>query len=136
WTAAALYGAFFTARPYPHYLLEALPALAVTLAPLMTVYRGHELPGWTGGRLLASFGLTTATVWVFVVIFMPWPTWASPEKTPAYYANFASWMGGRQPVGQYNDFFDRRVNRNLKIVSYLRQHAPPGTFVLVWGEEP
>lgn len=136
WLSAALYGAFFTARPYPHYLLEALPPLALAVAPWLTVYRGREVAGWSGGRLVSAFGLAGATVWIFVVIYMPWPSWAHPERTPAYYSNFLAWKLGAQTEGQYNDFFDRRVNRNLRIVSYLKEHAAPGTFVLVWGEEP
>jgi hypothetical protein len=108
----------------------------LALSPWLTVYRRREVTGWSGVRLVSAFGLTGAAVWVFVVVFMPWPLWASPERTPAYYSNFVAWALGSASQGQYNDFFDRRVNRNLQIVSFLKQHAAPGTFVLVWGEEP
>ncbi|MBI4497732.1 MAG: glycosyltransferase family 39 protein [Chloroflexi bacterium] len=136
WLVCAGYGVFFTARPYPHYILQGVPPLAMVLAPYLTVWRTVPVSGWSGGRLVAACAAVAATVWLFVVIYIPWPTWASPERTVGYYQNFAELVRGRRTLQQYNDFFDRRVNRNLRIVSYLRQHAGPRTYVLVWGDEP
>ena len=136
WLVAAAYGALFTARPYPHYLLEAVPPLSLILAPYLTIWRTAPVLGWSGGRLLAAFGATTAAVWIFVVIYMPWQPWANPSRTVAYYENFLGLMTANSTIQQYNDFFDKRVNRNLAIVSYLQEHATPGSYVLVWGDEP
>ncbi|MEK7216968.1 MAG: hypothetical protein AAB289_15385 [Chloroflexota bacterium] len=136
WTAAAFYGAFFTSRPYPHYLLEPLPPLLMVLGWLFVANWRRPMADITGGKVAGAGGLAVAACSLFLIIYLPWPTWARPEKSIGYYQNFASLASGQITQAKYNDFFDRRVNRNMRLLRFLKQNTRPDDSLLIWGEEP
>ncbi len=136
WTAVAFYGAFFTSRPYPHYLLEPLPPLLMVIGWVFVANWRRPMPDVTGGKVAVAGGLAVAACSLFLVIYLPWPTWARPEKSIGYYQNFASLVAGQISPAKYNDFFDRRVNRNMRLVHFLKQNTRPDDSLLIWGEEP
>lgn len=136
WTAFAIFGALFTSRPYPHYLLEAVPALALLAATVFVAGWNTPLPQFTTGRAAAIAGVSVVTCALFLSIYVPWVRWAAPDKMPGYYENFYLMMSGQRSIMAYNDAFDLRVNRNFVVLNLLRTLAKPGEKVLIWGEEP
>lgn len=136
WCAAALYGAFFTGRPYPHYLLQALPPLLLVTGWVFINNWNRSLQGLTGGKVAAGAGVAIAACAVFLFIYLPFPSWARPEKSVGYYQNFIGRLTGQVSESKYNEFFDRRVNRNLRLIQFLKTNTRPGNSVLIWGEEP
>ncbi|MBI2887098.1 MAG: hypothetical protein HYY02_07805 [Chloroflexi bacterium] len=135
WTVFAIFGALFTARPYPHYLLQPLAPVALLIGALVGTW-STPLPRLTVGRVATVTGLSVAWCWLFLAIYMPWPNWAKPEKTVAYYQNFVQFMSGQRSLRSYNDFFDKRVNRNMSLARYVLRQAKQSDYLLIWGEEP
>lgn len=136
WLAFAMFGALLTSRPYPHYLLQALTPLLVFVIPPLVAAWNRPLPRLTAGKVAAIAGLSMAVCWMFFTIYIPWPRWARIEKSVGYYQNFALYVTGARTAQAYNDFFDRRVNRNLTIASYMHRWARSGDRLLVLGEDP
>ncbi len=140
WTCFALYGTLFTSRPYSHYLQQALlPGvllLVVLLARVRMPRGGIRTAIRTGARALPPLLLAGGAAAIVFCVYFPWPRWNTPGHTVAYYQNVFGFMTGQRSVQAYNDFFDRRVNRNLALSRYLQSHRKPGDYLLVWGEEP
>jgi hypothetical protein len=136
WTAFALYGALFTARPYPHYLLQAAPPLALLAAGLAKGRDMQWLPNLSRTRWVPLFGGAGAALLVLLAIYLPWPSRLSPTRSTEYYWNFLTYAAGFRTQADYHDFFDRRVNRNQALAAFLREHASPNDYLFVWGEEP
>ena len=136
WLVFALFGAIFTGRPYPHYLLPSFPSLSLLIAGCVVSRQTTSVTRVTWPRLLATSSVLGISVWLLVSIFVPWSAWASPSRTVGYYRNFAEFVLGIKSRVSYNDFFDKRVNRNLEVASYLASRARDGDSLLVWGDEP
>lgn len=136
WTVFALYGALFTSRPYPHYLLQSLPPLLLWLTSTLVPNWNRSLERPTGGKMATTAGLALVACWLFSAVYIPWPAWARPERAVDYYNNWAQYVSGRRSTAEYNDFFDKRVNRNFQLARYLKEKARPGDYLLIWGEEP
>ncbi len=135
WLAFGIFGALFTSRPYPHYLLEALPPLMVLAIPAFTVQWNKPFT-LTVGRLASVAAVAVLTSSVFLSIYVPWVRWAAPDKMGAYYENFVGLVSGQRSVQEYNDAFDQRVNRNFTLLRLMQALAKPGDPMLIWGEEP
>lgn len=143
WTVLALFGSVFTMRGYVHYLLEALPPLLLWLTTTTYPHFSRSLTAWREslsvvrvGKWATASALVVTSMWLLVGIYNPWPNWARPQRAVQYYQNYALFVTGNKTVAQYGDFFDQRVNRNLVLAKYLRTHARPTDYLMIWGEEP
>ncbi len=136
WLSFALFGTFITSRPFHHYLQQALLPGTLTLV-LLLARSGRPRLHWRPlAKAAAPVALVAGAALVFGFIYLPWPGWNAPVRSLQYYQNFALYMTGQRDARAYNDFFDRRVNRNLALTAYLRSHSSPGDYLVVWGEEP
>lgn len=136
WLAFATFGALFTSRPYPHYLLQALPPLMLVSAWAFVAQWNAPAPSLTVGRAATVTGLCVATCALLFSIYVPWVRWASPDRMALYYDNFFKFATGQKSVQAYNDAFDLRVNRNAVLLRLIDNLTEPGDPVLIWGEEP
>lgn len=136
WTAFSFYGALFTARPYPHYLLQAAPAFSLLIAGLVHGRRIEWLPSLSRVRWAPVLAAAGAAALLIGTIYWPWPARLNPWRITGYYENFVAYSLGLRGEPAYNDFFDRRVNRNLAVAEFLETHAKPDDYLIVWGEEP
>ena len=136
WALFALFGSLFTSRWYPHYLLQAVPPLILLIVPTVVANWNIAIQRMTQGKLLATAGLSVAWCWLFLAIYMPWPSWAKLDWSVGYYQNFALYLVSQRSPQAYNDFFDKRVNRNLALLRYFQRHAKPADKLFIWGSEP
>lgn len=136
WLAFSFFGAVLTGRPYVHYMLSFLPPLCLLLVATGPVLRAPDFRRAPWGKVAATFTSVGASAWLLFAIFIPWPGWASPERVAGYYGNHAQFLVGLKSRAAFNDFFDKRVNRNLEVASYLANRARKGDSLLVWGDEP
>jgi len=122
WFSFSLAGALLSGRPYPHYLLQALPSLALLCGLALSRYPLRE-------RLL---GLGLVISFFTLLGFLPF------YRYPlfAYYRNFGDYWRGAKSVGEYWDYFDWRTGRKYRLAQYVRENTAPGTPILVWGNEP
>jgi hypothetical protein len=122
WFAWALYGALLSERPYPHYLVQVLPAGSLLLPTLFN--RQKKI------YLLLTVILTSLTVGaVLKYRFYFYPT-------ISYYQNFVSYVTRQKSVEAYRNSFDPRVNRNYHIAQYLKLRSTPDDRIFIWGDEP
>lgn len=122
WISFALFGALLSERPYPHYLIQIIPPIALVLPSLLKKQA-------TSFRLLiiGLAGLILVAVINFKFYFYP---------SFKYYANFAGFITGKIPLETYRSSFDWRVNRNYQIAKYIKLHSTRADKIFVWGDEP
>ncbi|HLD01791.1 MAG TPA: glycosyltransferase family 39 protein, partial [Patescibacteria group bacterium] len=107
WFLFSLFNAFFSHRPYTHYLLVLLPSFCLFLGMLIenqTRYRKY---------LLAFFVLCT----LYISQFFSLP---SLQKTALYYQNYLSFVSDKKSVEQYQGFFDKDTPRDYEVAYYLK----------------
>ncbi len=121
WGLIALFAALLSGRPYPHYMLQALAALALCPGLLVT---GKIWEKIIGGLLI----ILTAGV----VVMFNFYNYA----TINYYANFISWVFKKESTQSYIGWFDPQVNNNYKIAELVKAGSLPQDKIFVWGDMP
>jgi 4-amino-4-deoxy-L-arabinose transferase-like glycosyltransferase len=136
WLTITLATSMVTGRPYPHYLLQCMPPLAlllVMLAPHAGSWRfaRRQWPALgTAGALVALWLLVVTPEFSGNLAAMRY------SHNPDYYVNFARYAMGLQSRSEYNDYFDDRVNLTERLEQELGHLAKDGDVIYIWGEYP
>lgn len=120
WLGFALFSAFFSQRPYSHYVLVLLPAFSLSVGLIFTLKKKMQL------FLVALLFLISS-----VVFYSFWHQ--TPGKTVAYYNNFLQFILNKKSVHDYQAFFDRRVPGDYDVANYLNARLKPSDQVFIWG---
>jgi len=122
WAVTATFGAFLSGRPYPHYLLEVVPPMALLIGLVSTQRSAHRLvfAAFISGLLV--FGIVRYRFWYY--------------KSLAYYENFVSYIFGGKTKDQYYEYWGDGVLRNYKIGDYIKRATGKEDKVFIWGTEP
>lgn len=123
WVGLSIFSAFFSQRPYTHYLLVLLPSfsLAVGLLPIL--------------RRRAKTAVAILLLTVVVMVLQSF-RYYSPTKSVAYYSNFISYLEDTKDSTSYEAFFDSQTPSILNVASYLRLHVRKNEPIFVWGDFP
>jgi hypothetical protein len=122
WAITAIFGAFLSGRPYPHYLIEVVGPMALLTSFVLfqtTIYTA--LFGVVIALLLA-FGIVRYKFWYY--------------KSLPYYQNFASYVFGQKDKEQFYNFWGDNVTRNYRAATFINQITAPNDRIFVWGTEP
>jgi 4-amino-4-deoxy-L-arabinose transferase-like glycosyltransferase len=123
WLSFALFGALLSGRPYPHYLVQVVPALVLLTGTTV----GIKLRRWD--KVVVS-GLVVLLVLAYVRFgFGAYPV-------VSYYSNFVRFTAGKISQEEYQNGFDSRVVRNYQVAEYLKKHTKDEERVYIWGTEP
>ena len=122
WFFIDLFASLLSARPYPHYLIQVAPALAL-LATFVI-----------GRRKILEKILASAAIFLLIFSFIFYKFWRYPVWT--YYANFFRFAAGRESKEQYFAFFDKRVNNTYKLAGIVKKLTNQNDNIFVWGNEP
>src|SRR3989344_790865 len=117
WLLFSLFNAFFSARPYTHYLLVLLPSFA-----LFTGYILEEKK-----LLKVTFPL------LVVILFLVHQDFRLYTKISGYYSNYLKFIYGG-PVVPYLAFFDRNTPRDYEIARFINMKTNPGEDVFLWSD--
>lgn len=117
WLAFALFNAFFSGRPYTHYVLVLLPAFCLTIGLFILNKNYSKL----SGVLMLS---------VFILVLLNFGLYG---KTPFYYQNFLSFISGGKSVADYQRFFDASTPRDYEIANFVDLYAKPQDNIFLWG---
>ncbi|MEX2007290.1 MAG: glycosyltransferase family 39 protein [Candidatus Levyibacteriota bacterium] len=117
WFAFSLFNAFFSGRPYIHYLLALLPSFCLFIG--LIAYE-QKLRKFTLLIFLISFVLILKNFWFY-------------GKTPFYYQNFISFVTGNKSVTNYRAFFDRSTPRDYQLVQFIKMHTDKDDNIFIWG---
>ena len=113
WFVITLFAALLSGRPYPHYLLQLAPALALLLTD--KYLRVPALAVLAGTMILFKFNV--------------YPVFG-------YYHNFLVWAAGKIDTGAYYSHFNPQVNTNYQIAREVMMGSTPKEGLFVWGNEP
>ncbi|MCL4415399.1 MAG: glycosyltransferase family 39 protein [Actinobacteria bacterium] len=117
WLAFSLFNAFFSQRPYTHYLLTLLPSFGLLIGFLI------DNKSW---RKLSSILLV-------VIIYLSLTSFHIYKKNIAYYKNFTSFAFGNKTVSAYEGFFDRRTPIDYEVADFIKNRTKESDNIFIWG---
>lgn len=121
WLLFSLFAITLSERPYPHYLIQAVPAVSILIA-LLVAAKNKE-------QVLVIIPLTLALVVPVYFKFWYYPTFP-------YYSRFLELAIGKITKEEYFDRFDGNVSRNYRLAEYINQISSPQDSLFVWGDSP
>lgn len=107
WIAFSLFSAFFSGRPYTHYVLVFLPAFCLLLGLMFS------------SRKYALFNIALV---IFFIAFMR-TQFHYYTKITAYYLNYRDYIMGEKSAESYQAFFDANTPRNYEIARYITENT-------------
>jgi len=123
WFICALFGSLLSSRPYPHYVLQVFPPMALALATIIKKQR---------------FSLNTAAVVfqpiLFISILLLFNFGMYP--TMLYYTRFVKFATGKLSQQEYSKQFNWLMDDNYAVAKYLQQTTPVNERLFIWGTNP
>ncbi|MBU1129781.1 hypothetical protein KKE45_00475 [Patescibacteria group bacterium] len=123
WFAGGLFGSFLSGRPYPHYLIEALPPACLLLVFLFSN------KSKTADRVVIFLLFLLTTIGIFKYKF--WYHQSLP-----YYKNFIQYVLRTKNKQEYWNFFGNHVIDNFQTAHYIKKNTNKNDKIFVWGDEP
>ncbi|RJQ35895.1 hypothetical protein C4559_06055 [Candidatus Microgenomates bacterium] len=117
WLAFSIFNAFFSQRPYIHYLLVLLPSFCLLFGLVFFDKRYQKL----------TFVIS---IIFCVIIFTSFKFYG---KTVLYYQNFVSFVLGQKSVSSYQAFFDRQTPTDYQLAQFIKNHTTQKDNVFIWG---
>jgi len=117
WLAFSLFNAFFSQRPYTHYVLVLLPAFCLMIGLFLLNKNFSKLSG-------------VLTITSFIAILLSFTFYI---KTVLYYPNFIFFVIDGTHVNSYQKFFDKSTPWNYEIANYINSNAGPKDNIFIWG---
>lgn len=117
WMVFSLFNAFFSGRPYTHYVLVALPAFCLFF-----------------GLLFKKMDLRIKVLHVFifllVLLLLRTNFWIYTKIVP-YYSNYYDFMNNKKSLENYQAFFDRITPRDYEIARFIELNTTPSDNVFL-----
>lgn len=119
WFAFSLFNAFFSQRPYTHYLLVLIPSLSL-MTGLILFDKKYQ-------RIIAVFFI--------IALLAITKTFGIPNfnKSISYYQNFISYVFGKKTMASYQTFFDRNTPFDYEIARFIKPKLAKNDTIFVWG---
>lgn len=124
WFGFSWFAALLSSRPYPHYLIQLLPALSLSFGLLLVKGKGSLIEKAVPATLLV----------VFVTTLYSFQFWSYPSLP--YYLNFYQFVLRDKTQQEYFNDFDGRANTIYQVADYLQVHTVPSEKIFVWGNIP
>lgn len=121
WFAFALFASLLSSRPYPHYLLQVMPPLSLSLGLIFSKKVSQ--------KIIPPI-LATSLIIVFIVFkFWHYPNWS-------YYRNFYQYALRLKDKTAYWQEFDPQAKNIYDLAKYLQTHTTPGEKIFLWSNQP
>lgn len=120
WFSFALFAALLSGRPYPHYLLQAIPALTLSFGLFFHKDKQKIVP------LILSVGLIAA--------FLLFKFWHYPNIS--YYQNFYQFLLGTKTKDEYFANFGGHTQALYQTAEFLETRSQSHEKIFVWGTQP
>lgn len=121
WCLLSLFGALLSSRPYPHYLLQVVPAFAL-LSGLFFHHYKHKLEYVA---MSIPFLLLVGAILGIQFGFY---------STSKYYTHFFQYLTKQMTKEEYYQSFDSLMKDNYQAASILQLSTQPRIFI--WGTNP
>ena len=119
WIVFSLFNAFFSQRPYTHYLLVLLPSFSLILGLILFEKKYQRIV------LLSAIAILVIVATAFKV--------TNFKKNISYYQNFVSYMTGAKSTRDYQAFFDKNTPIDYEIALFIKPRLNKGETIFVWG---
>lgn len=119
WFAFSLFNAFFSQRPYTHYLLVLIPSLSL-MAGLIFFEKKYQ---------------KTIVVIFLIALIIIAKGFGIPRfnKSIDYYQNFISYVMGNKTMISYQAFFDRNTPSDYEIARFIKPKLTKNDTIFLWG---
>ena len=119
WFAFSLFNAFFSQRPYTHYLLVLIPSLSLMIG-LILFDKKYQ-------KITAVIFLVT-----FLIVAIKFGILKS-NKGIHYYQNFISYVMNGKTSTSYQAFFDRNTPFDYEIARFIKPKLNTHDTIFLWG---
>jgi hypothetical protein len=119
WLLFALFGVTLSERPYPHYLIQALPSISLLFGIL-----------FTDKTLVQSIAIVPLGLAFFVPLYYKF--WYYPTTT--YYLKFIKFATGNITKDEYFSTFNGNTNSNYRIARFITTVTDKKDKIFVWGD--
>lgn len=118
WIAFSVYSAFFSQRPYIHYLLMMLPAFCLLL-----------------GSIIENKKRRVFNICLFLVLILVSYFYFTVYKKPlSYYINYIEFITNHKSIVSYERFFDELTPRDYAIASFIDINVNKNESVFLWSD--
>ncbi len=124
WFAFSWFAALLSSRPYPHYLIQVLPALSLCFGLLFAKEKGFLIERVIPATLLV----------IFIATFSGFQFWSYPSLP--YYLNFYQFVLRSKNQQEYFKDFDGRANNIYQVANYLQSRTIANEKIFIWGNIP
>lgn len=122
WLSFSTFNAFFSQRPYAHYLLVMLPSFSLFLGYILD------------NKKLLKITLPLLFLIVVLVLQVFRPNFK--KITPSYYENFLSFISNKKSIEAYQAFFDKNTPRDYILASFIKSKTADPDYVYLWSDSP
>ena len=129
WMAFSFLGSYFSGRTYGHYMVQALPALALVLSSV------NFKPQIKRVQVIFALFFFVPLIFLTKLLFSDFFS-GGPVVQINYYKNFIEFAAGKKTLAQYNNYFDNNVNKIMALSDFLAAEGLNGTSVYIWGDIP
>jgi len=123
WFFTSLFAALLSARPYPHYLLQVLPAFSLSFGLL-------NLPKTKIWLKPLPIYFILILIWVFVSFHF----WYYPNFP--YFKNFYQFAFKIKSRQEYLNYSDHQTSSLYQTAVFLRSHSELQEKIFIWGVKP
>ncbi|MBI4153604.1 hypothetical protein HY503_01230 [Candidatus Woesebacteria bacterium] len=120
WLLFGLFAVALSERPYPHYLIQVVPAVSFLLAILLTEKKAEQ-------------SLTIIPLFLAILVPVYYNFWY--YSTSAYYLRFLRFSVGQVSKEGYFASFGQRVPTHYKIADFIISSSRPNEKIFVWGPD-
>ena len=124
WFAFSWFAALLSSRPYPHYLLQVMPAFSLSAGLL-----SQEKTKWLKEKFIAPI-----LIFILLLTFVAFRFWLYANSP--YYLNFYQFALGVKTREEYFNNFDPRAKVIYQAADYLKSHTLPAEKIFIWGNDP
>lgn len=119
WFAFSLFNAFFSQRPYTHYLLILIPSLSLMVGLILFTDKYKKIMA----------GILLVTLLIIIKGF------GTPrfDKAISYYQNFISYVMGNKTTTSYQAYFDWNTPSDYEIARFIKPKLAKNDTIFIWG---
>ncbi|HSX09461.1 MAG TPA: hypothetical protein VLF93_04875 [Candidatus Saccharimonadales bacterium] len=120
WLIFSVYNAYFSERPYTHYVLVLLPSFCLFIGLLFTTH--------THQTRLRLFAILASVLLLLIYQFQ-----FNFVKAYLYYPNAVRFLTNEESVQTYQSFFDTNVPRDYAVATFINKSIKPSDNIFIWG---
>lgn len=121
WFSFSLFSAFFSQRPYTHYLLVLISSAILAFSLILEI------------GLKKKIFIYFFTIAIITTIITFSSSINFYKSTFGYYLNFIKFEIGSENLDQYIKFFDPNAFLNFQIAQYLNLNKTKNNSLFIWG---